>query len=458
MASNKDNSFRLVVKCVLDNEEQFFEFDTVESKSTTLNSEITQQPIVNGDMIADHMYRLPASISFSGKFSLNGNKGSSYSGPSDRLTNIENVFERIKNEGIMCSLLVLNRSDNSTIRFKKRDNMVLTSITWTERQNSMDFSFTFVEALTVDVDTITYEVDVTDPNLPAITDASTLDFTDTLLNWEEVDRIVIRTLIDYELINEEFLLNAVEKAGQGFVVGLAIGTATGFTILIGLSAIFSTIPFAGWVAAGLTAAVGCLVGMISGIFKGIKQNKAKRQFGIEQFKLYKDDRKNQAEVERFANYIGNIHQNLERLKEYIQVYGISKNENQECMLYIDDKYYVFTFTRNNITASNTNAGTWSLQVTNIDGNVVAEQGTLTPLSHIGECTSSNYLFRTEGGGLYVYVLNLKLFDAEENGKSQTEINDNILSDLRTYAIMVSRINMDEFTQVLTDIILDGMKQ
>lgn len=446
------NSYRLVVKATIDNEEQVYEFDVVERNSVTLSSDITNHPIVNGDIIADHMYRNPIQLSVNGKFSLHGNKATEYVGDyNDRLANIQDTFERIMNEGIFCTLYKLNRADDSTMRFKQRDNMILTNIVWTEHQNSVDFSFTFVEALTVDIETVTYEVDVTDPNLPALTDASTLDFTDTLLNWEEIDQLVLKILISNYLITEEFLNDALTKVVQGAVIGTSAGVVIGIAALKVIYAICGSIPVWGWIAAVAITGVLLIVGAIAGLCKAWKKRKAQKEYGIKAFEYYKNDRKNQREVERFCNFIGTVHKNLEYLEDVMQLYGIAKNENQECMVYIDDKYYIFTFMKNNTTLK------YSLTVTNIDGQTIASQAELTGFVHIGECTSSNYLFRTSGGGFYVYIMNLKAMAAEEEGKSQKEIEETILNDLSTYAIFVSQTNMSQFNTLLSSLVTDAMK-
>ena len=153
----ESNVYDLVVRCEIDGEEENFLFDYVEDATTNLTSDITTHPLVNGDIIADHMYLNPSTVSFSGTFSLLGNKKYDF-GNTDRLANIQEIFERIMKEGIMCTLVKMS-STGDTSRFKVRENMVLTSITWVERQTSMDFTFTFNEALTSVVDDVEYEVE-----------------------------------------------------------------------------------------------------------------------------------------------------------------------------------------------------------------------------------------------------------------------------------------------------------
>ena len=67
-------AYILVVTCELDGEQQRFMFDYVSDNSTSLSSDLTTHPMVNGDMVADHMFKQPLTVTYSGKFSLYGNK------------------------------------------------------------------------------------------------------------------------------------------------------------------------------------------------------------------------------------------------------------------------------------------------------------------------------------------------------------------------------------------------
>ena len=94
-----DNSYRLVLQCTMDNEDYAVEFDNIENENVNDTSDITNHPLVSGDIIADHMYRLPVNMTVTGTFSLYGNRPTIYAGNyNDRLTNIEAFFTRVKNE------------------------------------------------------------------------------------------------------------------------------------------------------------------------------------------------------------------------------------------------------------------------------------------------------------------------------------------------------------------------
>lgn len=444
----------------IDRLNESIEFDVVNGHSINASSTITTYPIVDGDTVADHMIRQPTSITINGVFSLYGNKPTLFSGNEDRLTNIETYFERIKDEGVMCTLVTMERGGGSSSkqRFKVRNNMVLTNINWTEGQSDIKFSFTFTEALTVNLDDI--EIDYTDENLPAITNPATLDFTDTLINWEEVDKIVIKQLHDLGLCTDDFLIAFqayVKDLGEVGLSGL-IGGAVGAGLAIALVTAFS-IPVAGWIAAG----VGFLVGAFVAMFQTAKRKKAEKEYGIKTFKAYKNDRKNQQECERFVNYIGNIHRQMEYLEDVIQVYGIGSNQEQECILYVDNSYYIFSFKKNNTQTENGNT-IWTCNITDVEETINKDVADVAAeaMSSIDQCTTSNMLFRTQtGGGFWVYLINKDLFEIEnatytteeERQKAINECNSNLTS----FCVMVSQTNMDDFNDNLSKIVIDAMK-
>jgi len=452
---SSDISHRLVMETVIDNKRYFFEFDSVKDVSITSTSELTEHPLVTGDTIADHMYVQPATMTVQGKFALQGNKRYPYNGAGERLANIEELFERIKKDGITSKLMTMAGNDASSSRFKIRENMALTSITWNEHLNSMDFTFQFNEVIQADVQEVEYDVDVVDPNLPALTDAASLDFTDTLLDWNAVDEVIIKKLYSIEAITAEFLQFACDAAKSfsvGAATGLAVGLVVGFAVLKGILAICGSIPVYGWIAAAVIVAVCAIVGALIALFKSIERANERRKYKVKQYQLYNDDRKNQQEVEDFCNYLGNVHQNLEYLNDVIQVYGFTNGtQNQECMAYIDDNYYIFRFTKNNTTNH------WSLEVLDIEENVkgIVPDCNASVLGSLADCTLSNQIFRTSGGGFYVYLVS-KSYEADTNtGASQEEIDEHH-TDLTNYYIVVSQTNMEQFNSMLGDVVLNAM--
>lgn len=176
--------------------------DTVEDTAIDATSTVTQHPTVHGTPMADHMYKNPIGLRLNGTFSLNGKEGIVVKNCHGSLARVEQLFERIKNEGILCVIVKVKMDDNNTPQFSYRENMVLSSIHWDEQINSLGFSFGFEEALRADVQT--YQVDPDDRFAPAIEYAEAANFSDTLLDWNKVDEEVLQALLDYDLMDDKF--------------------------------------------------------------------------------------------------------------------------------------------------------------------------------------------------------------------------------------------------------------
>lgn len=154
-----EKTYQLVIDCEQESGEiKRLYLDTCKEKSITSSAEIAQQPLQSGKVMSDHMYSLPDTYTISGTFSLYGNIHDDYDdfegvpASTDRLTNIENVFEYIKDNGLLCNLIMLDTSIASgSVRFKARKGMALKTITWKEKLASVDYSLNFVEILTVDM-------------------------------------------------------------------------------------------------------------------------------------------------------------------------------------------------------------------------------------------------------------------------------------------------------------------
>lgn len=460
----ESNIYDLVVRCEIDGEEKNFLFDYVEDATTNLTSDITTHPLVNGDIIADHMYLNPSTVGFSGTFSLLGNKKYDF-GSTDRLANIQEIFERIMKEGIMCTLVKMS-STGDTSRFKLRENMVLTSITWVERQTSMDFTFGFNEALTAVVDDVEYAVDVLDESLPVPSDPLSLDVTDELLDVNEILQYTIGVLQEEGLFADGFLEGAINwgveigqrigvvgqkigYAAEGALAGAAVGAVVGSVAvsaaIVTMCAIFgglAAIPVAGWIAAAVIAAVAIVAGIIYGIFKGLEKNK----YQIKKFKYKKKEKDREAEYNRFYEFIGQIVLQFEQLEQNLSLYGFGQNTSQQCMVTIDNNYYVFTFTKS------TNESNYSLEVTDINGIKVANITNIAEkaIASLNECNAETILFST-GSGVQVYLSAREILAKRQEGATNEEI-EALQKDLTKYAILSSSLDLTKFNELMADII------
>lgn len=463
MAHNliNDNSFRLVITAEIDGIEQSFEADIIGEPNVNLSSQISTQPLVSGDTMADHMFRTPTTISLSGTFSLNGNQPTEYTGSSDRLSSIQMTFERIMKEGIFCTLTTMNRANNSITRFMQRSSMVLTSISWTQKQNSLGFSFSFNEAITVEVyDDV--EVVLADENLPALTDAMSMDFTDQFLDKQAVLQLVIKTLEDNDLLDSSFLdyFAATWKSDAGVIIGIGAVAATAVVIAAGFIAGAATVAGAlvaagpvGWVVGAAVLVAALEYAIIHSVVKACQKKKAEKEF-VKAFKLEsKNENKNKQEADRFASYLAQVYENLEVLEDVCQVYGIGVNKEQECMLYIDDQYYIFKFTKNNTTSKIT----WSCEVSDANGTHYKSINNMNScITGLDQCSDSTMLLNTQSG-YEVYLISLaearfmKLEDAKQS-------LDDMKGDLTNYVIFVSRTKMSDFSKLLEELTINAMKR
>lgn len=460
--------YNLCIRANIDNEDKYLYFDYVEDNKTTLTSTITTHPLVNGDTIADHMYIEPASVNFSGSFSLYGNKKGfdvitytnkrtstertqsyNYSeSVNTRLAYIENLFERIKNEGIMCS--ILKRSNlGDTSRFKARDNMVLTSITWTEKQSSVDFDFTFNEALTASVAELEYDKDITDSSLPILTDPKQSNFTDELLNESDIVNATISILQSEKLFDDKFLPNLLEFIKtyfSGVLVGAVVGAAA---ILLAAPIVASVVgacaatPPVGWIVLAVIG-VACI---IAGTIYGIVQFFKKRNYKIKKFKTYKKASKSEAEYNRFLELIGKILERCKQLGDSIKVYGFGTNEPQNCFFNINNNGYYFSFNKR------TEESNYGIRVTNFDDEQVRMKPNISEIaiSNLNEVNSSNILF--ERDGVKVYLCNKKREEVKSQETPLTEEEkEAIEKDLTNYLVIVSALDLSKFKEMIQEII------
>lgn len=410
--------------------------DTVNDSTINANSTITTHPVSSGDYVADHMYDNPDTISIDGTFSLNGTKGIVVDAAGGRLDNVESIFEDIKRRGILCDAVKVHLVQNAATsqqeaRFKVRENLVLTSIVWTEGINSLKYSFSFTQVMLVEAQS--YEVDEDDRFLPNITEPQTLNFTDTLIDWNQLDSLIMKTIVDTGLMDDEFrtLISSCSTAG---LVAAGVGVAVAVIVVAAVATSVITVSL------GVIGVVIAAVALIAyGLYKAISTCIENYNYRIKPFKTYLSDKKTNKEIRRFSELIGTLHDNLIVLNDAIKVYAVSSDEPQECMLSLDDNYFIFTFTKNN-----TN-GRYSLAVENFDLAQTAVKNDITSSpTNISQLTSSNALFKTSANGLYVYLM----YAGEESNKEKNKLTN--------YYIMTSSIKMEDYNNVVADILKNAI--
>lgn len=436
------SSFALMISYLNEETKQAesFVLDTIEDVQVQETSEVTTFPIVSGDMMSDHMIRQPASLNVRGSFSLNGKNVSFIDTDGATLAPAQDKFNALKDNAIICELVKISVK-NDTPRFARHTSMVLSSITWVEKINSLDFQFTFTEVMTSEIQQ--YDVNPDDQFLPNITDPKTLSFTNDLLDWSMVDAAIIEQLKAYKLVSAQFL-NHLGSLTLGVLIGVVLAVGVTASILAsaagiagGIIAGLALIPVAGWIAIAVIA-VAALIGGVIGIF--VKLFK-KKQFKIKAFE-YKTgsgkgaQTKNQKTVERFVAFIAEVHDQFEKFDKVIRVQSITSNEDQECIFSIDSSYYIFKFTKNNT------SGRWGLAITDINDTPV---GNMVDISASPEnyfdCSSTNAIFRTPEKGAFIHCV----CPAEDK------------SDLRNYVMTVSWIDIDKFGDLVAEIIKNAIK-
>ena len=327
----------------LDDKNQTILIDTIEDVDISLSSTITTHPVANGDLIADHMYKEPLSLTLKGAFGINsGTRFTTYSGPQS-LGYIQKLFERIKNEAVICKVMKLDNTlgpQYPSGRFLVRNNLVLSQISWTEGINTLGFSFTFTEIMLVTYKS--YQVNTDDRYLPSVELAEQRAFSQTFLSWEKLDSLVISILYDAGLITQEFLQDVASNSG--WIIGGVIGANVGIGSIIAM--IVSGSATAGPMGLAIGAAAAGITALGYGIYKIVDNIIKTAKYKIEAFTNYEKDK------ESFENFIGVIHTQVIEFVNNILVYEFDLGENKDgtsksIAVNAYNDYYILDFIRKN---------------------------------------------------------------------------------------------------------------
>ena len=268
--------------------------DSIDDISVNESSTLTAHPVASGYEIADHMVRNPVTMDINGAFSMNGssnilirNDDSRVSTSNLSLKNFQKQFKRMKDEGFKCKITKIVRGTGE-VRFLARDNMVLTSIQWTEKINSVSFNFNFKEAMSADIVTIPYTQE--DENLPAQTNPNVMSFSSTLMDWNAVMAYVIQYMRDNNIISGDFWdhITCSYNTDAGNIVGGALIGAGAVAGTVGALALLASNPV-GWAILAVGAVAAGVGFIVKAITNAIENRRLQRTYVIEQFKYYKDD-------------------------------------------------------------------------------------------------------------------------------------------------------------------------
>lgn len=231
--------YTVAIKAPINGVDAYFYLDTCTARTLTSHATIAQFPVQSGETISDHMYRDAQNLELSGKFSNQGsatlketpetaynkyswqNKNSNidwqafYSSAEgkglnvldglDRMARIQTLFEWIQAKGVLCDIMLYNKSSQrGGFIFKERKNMALENIRWTEGINGMDYSFTFKEILSVNpyesFGEFDYNSEYPNTTMPAVRSMSEL-----VKESGDYTELLVRTLVELEILDYDDL-------------------------------------------------------------------------------------------------------------------------------------------------------------------------------------------------------------------------------------------------------------
>lgn len=455
-----------------ENQSQSIALTNVNDGNVDLQSRITSHPLITGEIVADHKYDEPITMSINGAFSLNTNEDTGISGSRYGLLKvIQSQFEYLKKNAILCTIMkvFIDKDNKKAMRFQKRVNMVLSRISWTEQINSLKYVFDFTEVMLVDVQDI--DVDVHDTLLPDVGEFNQYNFTETLLDINELDKQIIEVLLATKVMDDDFMNYTMSLAGAGILVGAAGAVLLAVVTALAVSGTFTA--GIGTAVAGVVMLVAGTVGAAYEIYTWIDRAQKFGQLKLAtEFKVAKnifgevDETENQKRVEALKNFLYDIHLAMEDFNKYLLVYQVSKDGPQENWINIDGDYYKIRFYRNN--ASNgeitvvgntiydesgnniTNLqGNYCVSVYNIDGAYIGGSSNIsTSPRTFTNCTSP--LFRTSSGaGVYLVHANLSI-----QQKIALDDWDSPYSadSLLNYYLLISKVTPQQYTNTIDEIV------
>lgn len=316
MPELEDKRYRVVIAAKLNGVERFFDLDTCTGKTLSSNAQIASYPVQNAETVSDHMFRQPQTMSLSGSFSLNGRaaweNNNSYTienitstrgsipwdqwfagegkelkslNANSRLESIQTLFEYIQAKGIICRILMADQSSSALERFKVRENMALQSISWTEKYNSMNFSFNFYEIINVgglvDFEFFDYDTRYPSPNFPARKSLG-----EVMQESGDLPKLIVEALLNAGYIDEKDakVCIAMLNGGEGDIkiksafrdnvklitAWLVIMTILGQVINFALATVLVSAALGGLsaAAAGTSVALGATSGALSALTAG----------------------------------------------------------------------------------------------------------------------------------------------------------------------------------------------
>ena len=409
-----------VLSCDLDGVNYQIVMDAINDTTINATSQITDQPLISGDFVSDHLFRKPISLNISGTFGLGNHRGIVVNDGKLTLVQVEQLFERIKNEGVLCSIVRMHISESKdNTRFMVRNNLVLNSISWTEKIDTLGFNFSFKEigfATSVE-----YEVDIDDENMPNVMELSEKSFNETLFNTEETMKAILKFMLDSGIMKDTFAQQLAGNRVEWFV-GLGLGAVAGY-IIGSLAVVLGASGIVGWIIGVVVVVVAVLTTLFVKIARANK------------YKIKPFDKYSKKEVKRWSEVMQKLIAELDVINTRIKVFQPTSDADQECILSVDGSYFVFDFTTNNLD------GTKTLDLINYKNEKIKTianigQGALRDFS---QCTSTNSLYTNADTQTYIHLI----YVGEETTEEQKR--------LQNYMITISSIPPEDYAKKMAEI-------
>lgn len=478
-------------KPIVTTERKYFPIDYLEDRRVSATSNIASHPLMNGDTISDHMYRNPTTMSINGAFALSGrnykNKSYDFIGEKgDRLTNIQKVFEFIKNNCILCDIVTLetdvdkadpdddnngNYSSKNT-RFITRHAMALTNINWGEKLNSMTFTFEFREVITINAEDLIQ--DCTDLDLPNIYQPRVASLGTVLNDLQILPKTIIQILNDNGYIDKKWANGVWEAIGKNTLGALQIPVYASVMALVGIVVLHvaaATVGILLGVGAGaavsaifpvgtaIAAAVAVGVGIYLGIKKLINYNKEKEK-KMKMFKLVND--KIDTDLDRMVALIDKISLAMNTQNNNLLVYDFqfaegdddTKVNNQYIVNVGNELYYLNVVSKSvepyfdvQIFSSKANEGE--------EINPKQIKNEFPVVTNLQDCKDSRVWFTNTTGEYKVFLVNVSLdsevSDTEEKRKS-------VLPHWGTYTLWICKGSMEDQLKVVNDTLVQQLEK
>ena len=395
--------------------------ENVSDSQIAKNITITTHPIVSGEEIADHYYKEPITMTINGVISLNGSKsevleGSTVKGNPRMLRRFEEVFERVQNDGHLCDIVKIQRGESGSYRFSKRENMVLTAVTWTEGINTLGFNMTFTQALIVDqtifeddnrIDTGKTDRDnnntLADETLPNVNVPDKTSFAREIVDWDVIEAQIVASLHMSGAIPNEFY-NAIISASppteevidrETSVKGVTLADVTKAIAIFQQSKSYlrENNPF------------GIGRQRTGSYFKRITKEKQLWRIFLGRSKYM--FRHETIYFKNAGRFIKKLDEYLRQLSSPYEMYQFAQSGEQDVLVTIGNENFIFQVRNNNVNGS--------YGITILKGQTSAAENPVSvggisdirgAISTYMQATNSNAILRT-GGGQYVHLLKLK---------------------------------------------------